>query len=289
MSNSEPTSRFSRDHHPQEVTISDAPIGWQRRLAPVIIFGGIAIVAVLVLIVVTRANLRNTGSSLRLGQGRAAHGQVVDGLSCEPLRTLSNGSEAALEIYVNGRAQPVPAGIGMVLPPGPSSQAQASNGLEQCAYPLRTEGTDGIVQMDTAASGPFTLGQFFDLWGQPLSRTQVAGYRADTSHPLTFVVLDAQGRKTTSTGDPRKIPLLPHTTVAVLYSSPGVTPHPQHGWSTSTTKPPVTEQPSATRLLRPTVSRGALSPIVLRPSRADALRSVTEDVRQGPSPTPNKD
>lgn len=252
-------SRFFRDHQVEQVIVSDASVRWQRRLAPAILFGGVAIVAVVILIALTRASLRGTGSSLRLGQGKAAHGQVVDGLTCTPLRDLSNGSEAALALYVNGRAQPVPAGIGMVLPPGPSSQAQASNGFEQCAYPLRTERPDGIVQMGSAPPGSFTLGQFFDLWGQPLSRTQFAGYRAGASHPLTFVVLDAQGRTTTSTGNPRKIPLLPHTTVVVLYSSAGVTPQPKKGWGTSTTLTQTTGQPSATRLPRPTVRRGALS------------------------------
>jgi hypothetical protein len=67
---------------------------------------------------------------------------------------------AHLDVLVRGVAITVPAGIGI-------------DPAEQAITPLHTHDTTGIVHIESAENIPFTLGQLFTEWGQPLSATQV--------------------------------------------------------------------------------------------------------------------
>ncbi len=183
-----------------------------------------------VVIALARSFAQSPTGTIQLAPGQPANGQAVDGLACVPLRQSVEQGQAALTLYVDGQPQPLPVGIGLVLPVGPTPVAQGTRGLDQCAYQLHMHGNDGILRMDTSAGQAYTLSQFFDLWGQPLSQAQVAGYRADASHALRFVVFDARGLAQPYTGDPRAIRLTPNTTVAILYNSPDVQPQPR-AWS----------------------------------------------------------
>lgn len=69
----------------------------------------------------------------------------------------------------------------------------------------------GIIHMEAPAKVSFTLGQFFDMWGQPLSVTQVG--------PATGA-LTAFVNGTTWTGDPRAIPLTAHDVVQLDVGTP---------------------------------------------------------------------
>lgn len=207
--------------------VRSARIGCALRL---FIGAGIAVVALTLLLRLALNNAQTGGGTLRIEPGEPPNGQVVDGLACGPLREGSNQAQVGLSFYADGREQQWPAGIGLVLPKGPDTVAQASNGLNQCAYPVHMEGSGGIAHLVGSPATTYTLGQFFDVWGQPLTRTRVAGYQADASHPLTFVVFDAKGTPAPYTGDPRAIPLTPGTTVVILYNSPNVQPQPRTQW-----------------------------------------------------------
>jgi hypothetical protein len=60
-----------------------------------------------------------------------------------------------------------------------------------------------------------TLGQLFDIWGQPLSTTGVAGYTGSLT-----VLVDGAGYS----GDPRTITLDAHKQIALEIGTPVVTP-----------------------------------------------------------------
>src|SRR6266702_4681960 len=47
--------------------------------------------------------------------------------------------------------------------------------LSHCNYEMQTHDQTGIIHIDAPAFKTFTLGQFFDIWGQPLTSTNVAG------------------------------------------------------------------------------------------------------------------
>jgi hypothetical protein len=92
-------------------------------------------------------------------------------MGCEPVRPVV--SLAHVEVFAAGRVVEVPAGIGFA-PPLRRRGAYVHDG--RCVYPLRTIEPTGLVLL--AAGGPRTLGELFGLWGQPLSRRRVAGFRA---------------------------------------------------------------------------------------------------------------
>jgi hypothetical protein len=67
---------------------------------------------------------------------------------------------AHLDVIVNGRAVPVPAGLGI-------------DEARQLISPLHTHDVSGVVHIESATDVPFTLGQLFAEWGQPLRADQV--------------------------------------------------------------------------------------------------------------------
>src|SRR5579885_1505643 len=127
-------------------------------------------------------------------------GTPVDGIPCETSEQLTYHVHAHLTIIANGQNVPVPAFIGI---PG------------RCFYWLHTHDTSGVIHIEAPSQRAFTLGQFFDIWGQRLSTTQVLGFTADAQHSVQFFV-DGQPY----TGDPRQIPLGAHTLITIEYGPP---------------------------------------------------------------------
>lgn len=72
-----------------------------------------------------------------------------------------------LDVYVDGQPVEVPAGVGVVVD---------SAGEEVCMYLLHTHDAKGTLHVEAPEPGTFTLGQFFDVAGVPLSLTNVAGF-----------------------------------------------------------------------------------------------------------------
>lgn len=82
---------------------------------------------------------------------------------------------ARVGIYVNGQPQTIPHGIGVgrpwetsVISSGPA----VTNG--SCFSWIHTHTVDGILHIEPTIPRTFTLGDFFAVWGEPLSATQVS-------------------------------------------------------------------------------------------------------------------
>ncbi|MDX6669508.1 MAG: hypothetical protein QOK04_2888, partial [Solirubrobacteraceae bacterium] len=105
-----------------------------------------------------------------LGKAAAA-GAPVDGLRCTSASVRRFG--AHLEIFAGGRVVAIPPGIG-IAPPAPRRGAYVRAG--RCSYPVRTTEPTGVIEVASGARA--TLGHLFDVWGQPLSRSRVAGFDA---------------------------------------------------------------------------------------------------------------
>jgi hypothetical protein len=119
-----------------------------------------------------------------------------------------------LELFAKHLVVLVPAGIG-VAPPRRRRGAYVVGG--RCSYPARTVEPTGLIEI--AASARLSLGQFFDLWGQPLSATSMAGFRCP---PGKRVLAFVGGRAWH--GDPRAIPLRRHAEI-VLEVGGFISPH----------------------------------------------------------------
>jgi hypothetical protein len=102
-----------------------------------------------------------------------ATGQKVDGISCDTNEQLVFHIHAHLTIMVNGTPRQVPAGIG--IPGAVATQTPAGPFIQSgnCFYWLHTHAPDGIIHIESPVQRTYTLGEFFEEWGQPLSATQV--------------------------------------------------------------------------------------------------------------------
>jgi hypothetical protein len=106
-----------------------------------------------------------------------------------------------LDVLVNGRAVPVPAGIGV------------DSGSHEVA-PLTTSDGSGIIHVSSDDGAPaFTLGQFFDEWQVTLSGERLGG--------LTGGTVAAYVNGSRMSGDPAAIVLAPHQEIAVSYRAGG--------------------------------------------------------------------
>jgi hypothetical protein len=106
-----------------------------------------------------------------------------------------------LEVFGRRQTVIVPAGIG-VAPPWRGRAPYVRAG--RCSYGARTREPTGVVEV--AHGARVTLGELFDLWGQPLGPRRVAGFRG----PVHVWV---GGRRWH--GDPRAVPLDRHAQVVV--------------------------------------------------------------------------
>jgi hypothetical protein len=143
--------------------------------------------------------------------------RTVDGIRCQKNERLRMHVHTHLTLVVNGKARLVPAGIGIWPPLGPQSPKTGLFVVSQkyCFSWLSTHFADGIIHTESPVPRTFRLGQFFDVWGQPLSRTRLGPVRG----PVTAIV---DGK--VWTGDPRRIPLVSHTQVQLEVGTPLVAP-----------------------------------------------------------------
>jgi hypothetical protein len=140
-------------------------------------------------------------------RGQAA--PTIDGIKCGAMEGTVIHIHQHLVIYDRGQPVTVPQGIGI----------NESNPAAPCFFWLHTHTSDGVIHVESPTHATFTLGQFFDIWGQPLSRTHVASARADAGHRLRAYVNGRLYR-----GDPRTISLTPHAQITLEVGPPWVTP-----------------------------------------------------------------
>jgi hypothetical protein len=144
-----------------------------------------------------------------------ASGKTVDGISCDRGEQVAFHIHAHLTVFVNGAARQVPAAIGI-----PGAQAENTpNGpfiaSGTCFYWLHTHAPDGIIHIESPVQRTYTLGDFFDIWGQPLSANQVGAARG----PVTALY---NGR--VYQGNPRDIPLEKHAQIQLEVGKPLISP-----------------------------------------------------------------
>ena len=103
----------------------------------------------------------------------AVTGQAKDGISCQSSEQTLFHIHAHLTVFVNGSARQVPAAIGIPGAVAQSTPRARSSPEGTCFYWLHTHAADGIIHIESPVQRTFTLGDFFDEWGQPLSASQV--------------------------------------------------------------------------------------------------------------------
>jgi hypothetical protein len=148
-----------------------------------------------------------------LGKVRSLHlGQSVDGITCDNSEKVAFHIHAHLAIFVDGRQTQIPYGIGIGLPlRGVNSVAGPFVTNGSCFAWLHTHAGDGIIHMEAPKQMTFTIGQFFDIWGQKLSPTQVGPAHGKVTALVNGKVFH---------GDPRGIKLSAHELVQLDVGKP---------------------------------------------------------------------
>jgi hypothetical protein len=143
---------------------------------------------------------RGPGYELPAARGPARVGAAIGDLRC----TASGGpwSQVHVEVFARGKVVIIPPGVG-VAPPRVRLGAEITRG--RCSYPARTTDPTGVV--DFRSGMGLTLGDVFAIWGQPLSRHRLCGYRA--RRPVRLYV---DGRQR---ADLRSAPLRRHAEIVV--------------------------------------------------------------------------
>ena len=150
---------------------------------------------------------RSDASSVPPPQGgSAANGQTIDGITCDAQEGARIHIHQHLVIIDRGKDVNIPAYIG--IPQG-----------RQCIYWLHTHTPDGIIHIEAPQDRSFTLGDFFKVWGRPLTSTQVGTAKAPRGEKLK-VWVDG----TPYAGDPGKIALKAHTDIVIEAGPPFVKP-----------------------------------------------------------------
>jgi hypothetical protein len=151
------------------------------------------------------------------GLATAATGRPVDQISCQTGEQTLFHIHAHLAIFVNGQARQVPAAIGI---PGGQAQ-QTPNGpfiaTGTCFYWLHTHAADGIIHIESPVQRTYTLGEFFDEWGQALGPAQVG-----PDNGRVVALYDGKVYQ----GNPRDIPLTAHAQIQLDIGTPLVAPQP---------------------------------------------------------------
>ena len=131
--------------------------------------------------------------------------QRLEALNLPPVGDESYHIHALLHVYVEGHRVSVPANIGIDL----------SEGIESS---LHTHDTSGVIHMEAVHSYPFTLGEFFKVWGVRFSSSELGAYTNSGSKRVQVYV---NGHPIS---DPASHVLKAHDNIVVAYGEPGSFP-----------------------------------------------------------------
>ena len=149
------------------------------------------------------------------GAARAAVpvGQPVDGIRCDHMEGAVLHIHQHLAIRDHGKPVAIPPDVGRPL-------------VGQCLYWIHTHTPDGIIHIEAPRYRQFTLGELFDVWGEPLGRTNVAGV---TPKRGETVVVWVGGRK--YAGNLRTLELTNHLDITIDVGPPYKAPAPFTEWN----------------------------------------------------------
>jgi hypothetical protein len=149
------------------------------------------------------------------GTSAATTGQTIDGISCQTSEQTVFHIHTHLTIFANGKQRQVPAAIG--IPGAVAQQTNAGPFVDSgtCFYWLHTHAADGIIHIESPVERTYTLGEFFDEWGQPLGPDQAGPAKGKVT-----VLVNGRVFK----GNPRDVPLGSHENLQLDVGTPLISP-----------------------------------------------------------------
>jgi len=166
----------------------------------------------LTLIACGKSAVATTNPSDLAPSGATTVNGPVDGISCETSEQVVFHIHAHLAIFSGGSEKLVPSGVG-IGPPLVIKNDFVVGG--SCFSWLHTHDATGVIHIESPVERVYTLGDFFDVWGQPLTDTGVG--------PVSGAVT-AYVNGDLFTADPRTIPLNAHSVIQLDVGTPLVAP-----------------------------------------------------------------
>jgi hypothetical protein len=134
---------------------------------------------------------------------------VLAGVECEAGERLDYHVHAHLDIIIEGQVTEISGNTGI---------------RPECLFWLHTHSPNGILHVEAPEERDFTLGQFFAVWEQPLSATQILDRTTDNTHQIQATVNGEPW-----SGNPADIRLDDKTSIVIQYGPPFVPP-PEFDW-----------------------------------------------------------
>ncbi len=135
-------------------------------------------------------------------------------LAVPPIRGISCDAQEGTRIHVHQHLLILDHGKPLSIPHNVGQRPE-----NRCLYWVHTHTPDGIIHIEAPADRTFTLGDFFAVWGQPLTKRVAATARAGKGTSLRVWVDDKPYK-----GDPATIALKSHTTIVIEAGPPFPTP-----------------------------------------------------------------
>jgi hypothetical protein len=139
----------------------------------------------------------------------------IDGIQCLGSEQTLFHIHAHLTLFLGGAARQIPGGIGIIDPQIQSNQAGPFVAGGRCFYWLHTHAADGLIHIESPVQRTFTLGDFFDVWGQPFTADRVG----PASGKVTAIVNGKLYH-----GDPRNIRIDSFAQIQLEVGTPLVAP-----------------------------------------------------------------
>jgi hypothetical protein len=153
----------------------------------------------------------SAGNSSTGGQG-----QAIGTMQCLNSQPITFHVHTHLSIFLNGEHLAIPTRLGFVT--GTSND---------CHYPLHTHDWTGMIHVHATAPTTFTLGQVFQVWGQSLTSSDIAGL---TGMPVrVFVTDNGVASEITDAAAWPNIELTSHRHIAIQVGT-DITAIPQYTW-----------------------------------------------------------
>jgi hypothetical protein len=154
------------------------------------------------------------GAGAQQAKHGMAQGEPVGGVSCDAQEGSRIHIHQHLLILDHGKEVAIPPNVGQVP-------------AKRCLYWIHTHTPDGILHIEAPLNRSFTLGDFFNIWGEPLSRSEAASAHAGKGQTLHVFV---NGKR--YEGDPRKISLVAHADIVIEAGPPFPKPPVFTNWGT---------------------------------------------------------
>ena len=161
---------------------------------PVIVFVGLVITCIMAMPPISLSFASSSSSSL-----------TIDGITCDRKEHFVSHIHTHLNIFMNGKEFVVPSNIGII--------------PDNCIYWLHTHDDTGVIHIESPDDRTFTLGQFFQIWGETFNNNQIFDKLVDNNTNNTLNVF-VNGKKVDSKTDYRQIPLNGHDEIVIIYGKP---------------------------------------------------------------------